>query len=445
MNKCLISLMAGTAFATAFATVPELSDVTLTQTGGKVTITYTLANGPAVVTADILTNAVNAAEGVSIGARNFWNLDGDVNRLITEDGPHTITWKPARSWPNHLIDDGSVRAKLTAWETAFPPPYMVFELKKKNIQYYESEDALPGGLHENPEYKLTKVVMKRIDAAEKSIVIGSANELGAQDNEQTFPVKFDANYYIGVFEVTLGQWAQYQPTASNGFNIESAFRPMAMKGMSQIRWSCLWETWDNDGDAGDWPNPPRGWNDPDVTYASFLGRIWVDAGVEVDLPTAAQWEYAARGGFGPGYWGDGSPIIATETDANLDKLGRYKHNGGEVSDAYPANQGVAQADWTSANGSAVVGSYRPNGYGLYDMHGNVWEWILDWYYADQEPFGGALPSVPSDGSRLCSIRGGSFNEDAWECRAARRGGKYGRDIYKDIYTGFRLAAPCIAK
>lgn len=450
MKNCLASLVAGAtcAVASAEGSVPTLSNVTLSQSGAVVTISYTLSNGPAVITADILTNALDAAQGVSIGAKNFWNLKGDVNRLVAEDGAHTITWRPHRSWPGHLIDDGSVRARLTAWETNTPPPYMVVDLTKKENRYYESEDALPGGLHENPEYKLTKVVLKRIEAAGKSAVLGdSSAEPGHSTAEYAYTVTFDADYYIGVFEVTRGQWAQFNPERSNGFNVESAFRPMANVAYTHIRWNCLSQNWGPNGTSADYPNPPRGYNSSADTlqYASFLGCCQTLSGIDFDLPTAAQWEYAARGGFGPGYWGDGTPICSADSDANLDQLGRYAQNGGTVTEAFAENKDVAQENWTSANGTAVVGSYKPNGYGLYDMHGNVWEWVLDWWYDNPSSFAGIPPTKPMTDSRGCTVRGGGWNDAAKNCRPATRGHKYGLDQYKDIYTGLRLAAPCVAK
>jgi len=433
MKKCLVSLLAGASLAAVYADgeMPSLSDVTLSQTDGRVTITYTLANGPAVVTADILTNAVVASEGVSIGAKNFWNMTGDVNKLVTGDGPHTITWKPYNSWPGHLITDGSVRAKLTAWETNTPPPYMVVTMKKPEVRYYASEDALPGGLHENPEYKLSKIVMKRIQAAEKSATLYP---------EGTAVTKtFDADYYIGVFEVTRGQWAQYKANQSNGFNVESAYRPMANMSCTQIRWSTIRGEWGMTTGCM-YPNKPfcqAKSDNENYMWNSFLSFCRVDTGVDFDFPTSEQWEYAARGGYGEGYWGDGTPMLTTATDANLDKLGRYKNNGGEVSEAYPENQGVAQENWTSANGTAVVGSYKPNGYGLYDMHGNVSEWTTG-------------HSTLVNGTGICWAFGGSWKSEATLCGAASSLNIHGGNTNNGLYggrddVGFRLAAPCIAK
>ena len=83
-----------------------------------------------------------------------------------------------------------------------------------------------------------------------------------------------------------------------------------------------------------------------------------------------------------------------------------------------------------------MGSYAPNSWGLYDMHGNVWEWCLDWFAADITGLGGAV-NTAAGSTRV--RRGGGWNAVAGYCRAARRS-----DIApaaRSNYVGFRLALP----
>jgi formylglycine-generating enzyme required for sulfatase activity len=117
------------------------------------------------------------------------------------------------------------------------------------------------------------------------------------------------------------------------------------------------------------------------------------AGWKYSLPTEAQWEYACRGGA---------------------KTYQKYHFGDAISEKFANYNG-------NLGRTAKVGSYAANAFGLHDMHGNVWEWCLDWY--------------EKDSSRV--YRGGSWYSDAGYCRAAYR---YGfTPSYRVNYLGFRVA------
>ncbi len=137
------------------------------------------------------------------------------------------------------------------------------------------------------------------------------------------------------------------------------------------------------------------------------------------MPTEAEWEYACRGGataFRTFHYGNS----LSSSQANF--LDRFPVKG---------NKGYYLAR------TCKVGSYRPNAFGLYDMHGNVSEWCLDWYDKDYYPAGGTRdPSGPREGSYRV-IRGGSWNNPAGFCRAANRA--YFSPGYRIGDTGFRVA------
>jgi formylglycine-generating enzyme required for sulfatase activity len=91
---------------------------------------------------------------------------------------------------------------------------------------------------------------------------------------------------------------------------------------------------------------------------------------------------------------------------------------------------------TTAGGTAKAGSYVPNAWGVYDIHGNVWEWSLDWY--GTYPGTVTDPLGPTSGSDRV-IRGGGWNYFAFNCRSAQRDGIAPGDADDDI--GFRVALP----
>jgi formylglycine-generating enzyme required for sulfatase activity len=112
------------------------------------------------------------------------------------------------------------------------------------------------------------------------------------------------------------------------------------------------------------------------------------AWARLELPTEAEWEYAARGGLdGARFtWGDDDPQ-ETAPLANTWQ-GRFPHENTELD------------GWTR---TAPVGSYPDNGYGLFDMAGNVWEWTNDWYTAEHSQPACCGPANPRGGTREASI------------------------------------------
>jgi formylglycine-generating enzyme required for sulfatase activity len=187
--------------------------------------------------------------------------------------------------------------------------------------------------------------------------------------------------------------------------------------------------------AYNWPNDPN--------PSSFLGLLRSKSGLDFDLPSEAQWEFAARAGNGVGYWNDGTPILNANPDANLNLLGRYERNGGKVLSGKSYVDPAANCGVT--NGTAIVGSYLPNAWGIYDMHGNVWEWCLDWFEENINAHGGAVNIAPSAPAKTLSgasgagrvRRGGGWNASAGNCRPACRGS--GTPTNRDIIGGFRVA------
>ncbi|MBQ6340734.1 MAG: formylglycine-generating enzyme family protein [Kiritimatiellae bacterium] len=403
---------------------PQISNVRLEQNSvsRRVTVRYDLDEA-AVVTMDVLTN------GVSIGGANIQAVTGDCFKKIAAGNDHEVTWDPYLSWPDHKFGAGVVSVRMTAWALDNTPDYMVVDISsaaQPNTQrYYPSVDFLPGGILSNQNYRTTKFVMRKIMAKGVEWTMGSTTLETARDatREATHQVTLTNNYYIGVFPVTQAQWDLIQPSRQ----APSYYNNVADRAMRPVEQVCYNEIRTNVGTSTDantayyWPADPN--------PSSFLGKLRTKAGINFDLPSEAQWEFAARAGNGDTKWGDGSGILNEYKDTNLDLFGRYERNGGK------SLNGSSYVDPTQScgatNGTAIVGSYAPNAWGLYDTAGNVFEWCLDWYTDDITGIGGKVniaPSTPANtltGNPVSSayrvIRGGSWNFNSALCRPAYRG------------------------
>jgi formylglycine-generating enzyme required for sulfatase activity len=152
------------------------------------------------------------------------------------------------------------------------------------------------------------------------------------------------------------------------------------------------------------------------------------------LPTEAEWEKAARGGAA-GHrfpWSDTDTI--DHARANYQSSSDYRYDKSPTQGYHPTYVTGTPDD---SPATSPVGSFAPNGYGLYDMAGNVWEWCWDWfsesYYASSS---GSDPRGPALGSSRV-LRGGSWHTYAYGGRLARRYSPAGAD-YESSHLGFRL-------
>ena len=422
---------------------PVVTFVDMEQAEGsrKVTITYKFSGEDAVITLDVQTNATGGA-WASIGGEAVANAQGEVWRKVervSDSTVHTITWRPDLSWPDHLVAEGGARAVVTAWAYDNTPDYMVVDLAVDGtVRYYPSVDFLPGSaagqrgaITNNTAYRMSKLVMRKIMAKDVEWTMGStALEVGrnpdGSEREAAHNAQLTNNYYIGVFPVTQEQWALVSTAnmTPSFFAADRAMRPVENVCFNEIRMNA------NNGTspasaAEDWPSAPFA--------GSFLDILRSKTGIDFDLPSEAQWEFACRAGNGDTYWGDGSSVVGSGADANLDKLSRYSN---------------PEVDWrtipadtpASEGGTSIVGTHAPNSWGLYDMHGNVGEWCLDWFKSDITALNGAVNTTVDDRGFRRMIRGGAWNTTAAYARSACRANGYGGMAgSRTNYTGFRLA------
>ena len=371
--KNLICMAVALVAALAWG-VPSVTVDSVTPEVGApvaVTVAYTLS-GKAVVTAEMF-----AGEAALKG-----EFDGDVNVLL-EAGSHIFRWRADVS-VGGAYAAGALTAKVKAWDPESPPDYMAVDLANASapVRYYATSNDVPGGVTSR-KYTINWMLFRRIPAKNVEWYYGSSGPVtpGMQAGTKHY-VKFTEDYYAGIYEVTQAQWSNVYVNAgisgitavADPSNLKTGddlpIRPVEHISIAEVRGMVA--------DGIDWPTTGH---QVRAAPKSFLGCLRNYCGVEVDLPTEAQWEYACRAGTGTKYC-----------------------CGDTWDDSY---------GWTSANCTAPqpVGTTIPNAWGLYDFHGNVYESCLDWMdtvnydYPDDD---NTDPKGPATGSNRC-LRGGTWN------------------------------------
>ena len=366
----------------AFIAGSAIKNVTAKQRypwNGKVDISYTIVGD---VAAEVTQNGevavlkVAAIDKTANATNMATKLSGDVS--ITE-GTHSLVWDMGADGLS--FRSSNVVFKVYCETELLNPTYCVIDLSAgSNATSYPVTYLAepPSGGFNVSEYKTSKLVLKRIEA-------GSFKMGGSYDVTLTKP------FYCGLFEVTQRQWELVMgsnPCSSTSYGKGNSY-PVHYVAYTMIRGSSA---------GSEWPAPSA------VDSWSFLGKLRVRTGLDFDLPTEAQWEYTCRAG-------------TTTT---------YSY-GNSANGSYM---------WYSSNSSSKsheVGTKSPNPWGLYDMHGNVWEWCLDWYASSLT--GGTDPKGSSSGSYRVA-RGGSWFYDASYCTSSYRNHYYPSNVYNLL--GFRL-------
>ena len=221
-----------------------------------------------------------------------------------------------------------------------------------------------------------------------AVALGETEEWLEDEGPVPYTVRIAAPFAVGKYEVTFAEWDAC--VADGGCD---GYRPNA-EG-----WGRVWQ-----------PVINVSWNDAQ-SYVKWLSQ---KTGKAYRLLTEAEWEYAARAGTTTLFWwGDG--------------IGRNNANCNGCGSKWDGEQ------------TAPIGSFRANDFGLYDVHGNVWEWVADCYEEDAYKIHKDYPSMVGDLRDSCRrvLRGGSWFIGPWNLRSANRF----RDFteFRNNFLGFRVA------
>jgi formylglycine-generating enzyme required for sulfatase activity len=272
--------------------------------------------------------------------------------------------------------------------------------------------AAPG----DKEY-VNSLKMKLVLIPKGTFLMGSPeDEEDRQDNEgPRHEVEITRAFYMGAYPVTKGQFAAFVKDAGykteaeadgqGGYGYDAANKRLVGRDR-KYSWR---ETGFEQGD--DHPVVNVTWNDA----REFCRWLSKKEGKAYELPTEAEWEYACRAGTTTRYWcGDAEESLkgnANVADASL-------------KDKYPDATWAASWD-DSFPFTSPVGKFKANPWGLYDMHGNVWQWCADRYGPYQkesikDPNREDYNKDPQKNKEFLILRGGSWGGGPRDCRSANR-------------------------
>ncbi|MCL4204939.1 MAG: formylglycine-generating enzyme family protein [Pirellulaceae bacterium] len=362
------------------------------QTPGQLSTLRFLAVGVSLVLALAgLLIALGLSSGTLTAKRNF---SGPAH--IREDARMVRTLEHTSSSPAPVDED--TRVYVTPPPKRKPPSLAAAPF---DAAYARSQQEAWSRYLGQPVDVTNSIGMKLILIPPGEFMMGSSEqEADRVDNERQHPVRLTEPYYLGVQEVTQGEYERVMGTNPSWFSRTG-------QGGNKV----------SGRDTRSFPVESVSW-EAAVEFCVRLSRLAAEQklGRVYRLPTEAEWEYACRAGTTTPFH-FGSQLDGREANCN----GNYPY-GTTVTGPFLMR-------------ATAVGHYGPNGFGLYDMHGNVWEWCRDWYgnYATKQvddPTGPAL-----GGYRV--VRGGSWDVYAAFCRSAVRNG-YAMDfLSRDL--GFRLA------
>lgn len=352
MKRLLFAILAAASANAVYAFT--VTDVTARQRWpwtNVVDVDFNIGEAASTDTFRIEVKAQYAGTDREIEAKTF------VSDPVVKAGKGRVSWAIGEDCPGFKAED--VRIAVTAVPfTSLTPVYMVVDLSEgKDAKSYPVRYTTKDPIHTpkaKDACKMTQLWLRRIKADGTPFVMGG--KATPTDSNNSFYVKLTKDYYIGVFETTQQQWFQLTGTWP-GYMSNEVWR--ATRPFDDCYAKRLFQE-----NGYKWPD------DKTLSSSSLLKKLRDKTGLgTLNLPTEAQWQHAAcAGATGVDRYldPDGNQYALADIARNIKSVG-----GGSA--AY--GDGLCDAD----SGSACVGTYKPNAFGLYDMLGNVLEDCLDPY------------------------------------------------------------------
>ena len=350
-------LMMITAAISALAASAEISinDVTARQRwpwNGLVDIDFTISGAATGETFAIDIDATASAGTIPLNAKTY------ATEPVAGAGANRIVWDLGADYPNFRAND--VRISVTATPISSDKAiYMVIDLSggstaaKYPVRYTTSAPEHVRGAANEP-CQTTELWMRRIVVPDAAFTVNSYAVVASNPNsneKQAFWGRLTKDYYIGVFELTQKQYQLVMGAWPNSWFTNGQYR--ASRPLEGLQYKTFTGTW-RDTQA----EPST------ITAASFLGKIRARTGLPINLPSNTQLGFAHRGGSRLSSTSEFYRYYVNGSQAALNNIARYT---GTVETTSP------ERDCDANSGTALVGSYLPNEYGIYDALGNVSE------------------------------------------------------------------------
>lgn len=432
MKKLMMTAAAFAALsASAAVTITDVSARQRWPWNGLVDVDFTISGASAGEAFAIDIDATAAGGATQLSAKTY------ETEPIASAGENRIVWNLGADYPGFRAND--VRISVTATPFSGDTPiYMVIDLSggstatKYPVRYTTSAPVHTMGAKDEP-CQTTELWMRRIAAPKIAFPVLYFKTTGYSGD--VFYAKLTNDYYIGVFELTQKQYNLIAGTWPSHYS-NSEYRDS--RPVETLPFNTFTGTWEDTVATPD-----------EITAASPLGMLRSKTGLSVNMPTLAQLQYAVYGGTTPigsevyTYYVNGAASVLTD-------IARC-----------PGNRETTSTDASVGTNSAtaVVGSYLPNDFGLYDLIGNVWELTsspkptTNWnaYYKTKfgddtlgasagnpviNPMGCAVSEASAQNNRF--IFGGAY-DDCSSPAIFRSGSKVSAGDWRSWPVGYRLS------